>query len=189
MLGPAYWIISALAVLYLAALISIVRWQYGDMRALIDAEQRSAAAQAALAVRESELQAIFRNAAAGMIEVDLAAGRVWCGSNPVYCRMVARTEAELLGRLHKPQSLYPADFAAVAHWLNKLTEIGATRLHEHRFERSDGSIVWAQVSSWVTGIGADGCAHARGRHHPGLHRAEGDPGRAGRQTRKCSSSR
>ncbi len=156
-LGPAYWIISALAVLYLAALISIVRWQYGDMRALIDAEQRSAAAQAALAVRESELQAIFRNAAAGMIEVDLAAGRV-VRVNPVYCRMVARTEAELLGRLHKPQSLYPADFAAVAHWLNKLTEIGATRLHEHRFERSDGSIVWAQVSSWVTGIGADGCA-------------------------------
>ena len=79
-LGPGYWIIAVLSALYLIVLISVVRQQYGDLRALIDAEKRSATAQAALRTSEEMLQLSMNVGRVGSFQRDFQMQMMHCGT-------------------------------------------------------------------------------------------------------------
>jgi diguanylate cyclase (GGDEF)-like protein len=78
-LGHSYWYIAVLTTIYLLALASIVRQQYNDIRALIDAEQRSRLAQAALRASEEMLQLSMNVGRIGSYRRDYRTGLVQCG--------------------------------------------------------------------------------------------------------------
>jgi diguanylate cyclase (GGDEF)-like protein/PAS domain S-box-containing protein len=153
LLGVHYWPVTLITTFYLATLVAIVRQHYRDVRSLVSAEQQSRHAQVALAAREADLQAIFNNAAAGVVEVDLT---VPCllRVNPVYCRMTGRSEADLIGRAAIDLS-HPDDWPGELRW-QALAEIGQQLHYERRYLHPDGTTVWARVSACVMSLTPDG---------------------------------
>ncbi len=112
-------------------------------------------AQLALAERESELRTIFENAAAGVTEMDFASGRL-VRVNRVFCEMLGRSEAELLGRLPRDTLTHPDDVGAANERLSAICETGQAYDAEKRYLRSDGAVVWARISASVSAFDRDG---------------------------------
>jgi diguanylate cyclase (GGDEF)-like protein/PAS domain S-box-containing protein len=150
--GLDHWPVMVLNVAYLVFLCAMVRRHYTDMRALIEADLQARQVRDALAARESELRAIFDNAAAGVVETD-ADTRI-LRVNPVYCRMAGRSEAELIG-LTLADITHPDDVAAEARW-QAPAEPGKKLHYEKRYLHPDGTVVWIRVSSCVMAVGPDG---------------------------------
>jgi two-component system CheB/CheR fusion protein len=97
------------------------------------------------ALKESErrLNAIIQQATAGFAETDLD-GRFTL-VNPLFCRIVGRTEKELYGlRMH--DVTHPEDLAQNAVLFARLTAEGTGFELEKRYVRPDGSAVWVHNS-------------------------------------------
>ena len=145
--GSGLWIFL-LMLLYLMALCSIVSRHYSDVMALIRAEQFSQRAQSALVAREAELQSIFDNAAAGVVEMDTEECRV-VRINRVFGEMLGRRVEDLIGQslrsfTHAEDvSLQNAQWAAIS-------ETGRSYNAERRFLRPDGTVVWAHLAGSVS---------------------------------------
>jgi len=104
--------------------------------------------------RESEarLSAIFAKAAAGISEISLD-GR-FCRANDELCRLLGRSEAELLA-LDVTDVTHPDDVAATLELMRAVRETGEARSLDKRYVRPDGTVAWA--NSNVTRLdGEDG---------------------------------
>jgi diguanylate cyclase (GGDEF)-like protein/PAS domain S-box-containing protein len=102
-------------------------------------------AQRALVRREAELQAIFDNAATGVAELDVATNRL-IRVNRVYCRMVGRTEAELLANPDPANVLHADDRRVMARGRTTILRPGQSFATNQRFLRPDGTIVQARTN-------------------------------------------
>ena len=104
---------------------------------------RRDAAEAARAESDRRFRAAFDQTVMGMVEVDLA-GRV-VQANAAFCRLVGRPPAELVGRTtagYTPAEDRARDADAIAG-------VGDGRgdrfAYDKRYERPDGSLVWARL--------------------------------------------
>jgi diguanylate cyclase (GGDEF)-like protein/PAS domain S-box-containing protein len=156
LLGPVFWLVGLVTAAHLAVLCTNVRHQHRDVRPLIDAQHNSRRIQTALEDREADVQAIFANATAGLVEVENATRRV-LRVNAEFCRMVGRSKEELLsGAVTITDLTYPEDRDRnYEHW-NAATKDRPSQTYEKRYVRPDGAVVWARVSGWATQTGPDG---------------------------------
>jgi diguanylate cyclase (GGDEF)-like protein/PAS domain S-box-containing protein len=148
LLGPWYCTLSLMAAVYLIAMCSIVRQHYADIVALISAEHSNAA-------HAMELRAMFDNAGAGIVEVDIASKRV-VRVNRIYCAMLGRGEAELLADPDPTRLTHPDDRAEHARSTAAIARSGCPYDTEKRYLRADGSILWARLSVSVIAKNAAG---------------------------------
>jgi len=113
--SAAYWPVALITAFYFVTLGGTLRQHHGDIWRLIERERHSLAMQASLAAREADIRAIFDNAAAGVVEVDLTVPRV-VRVNKLYCQMAGRGETEMLG-LSWRDITHPDDWPGEAIWL------------------------------------------------------------------------
>ncbi len=102
--------------------------------------------QAEIALRESEerFRLIFEQAAVGIVQVNLEGKFVQ--SNQKFCDMLGYSEAEL-GLKSWSDISYPDDFAeSQAQFIRLLLGEISTFGREKRYIRSDGAIIWANLS-------------------------------------------
>ena len=153
-LGYWYWLLSLMILLYLAAMHSITWQYYTNTLSLIRSVAESRQAQLASAARASEYQAIFDNAAAGAVEYEPASNRL-LRVNRVFCQMMGRSEADLLGGVTPSALTHPDDWDKDSeHWA-ALTGTGEACNVEKRYLRPDGAIVWAHVSASIAAADGD----------------------------------
>ncbi len=101
-------------------------------------------------------RATFEQAPVGILDLDLS-GMVR-GANQRICEMLACSEAQLTGRLFRDLA-HPADASAASRTLEQvLGRTEAVRGLEQRFARSDGTIVWGNVT---VSLVRDGSGQAR----------------------------
>jgi PAS domain S-box-containing protein len=110
-------------------------------------------AEDAMAVRETEFRAIFETAAAGVAEVD-AGTRRYLRVNRRFCKIVGRSEAELVDRLGPLNLLHPLDHGRVPSFI--VFERGGEADEECRLVRPDGAVVWLRLSAAVSARDAEG---------------------------------
>ena len=112
---------------------------------LEDVTARRAADEAARR-REAEVRALFQCAAFGMVELDARGGRV-VRANDAFCAILGRPFEELEGR-PVADFTHPDDRGTVRETFAALAAgRSATLDFEQRYERPDGSAVWAAVSA------------------------------------------
>ena len=98
----------------------------------------------ALRVSEARFQALFDQAAVGMVEFD-AAGRI-TRTNESYCRIVGRPMEEVVGRTSDHYT-HPADLALAREYIGRIEAQTSLRaVFEKRYVRSDGAAVWARAT-------------------------------------------
>jgi diguanylate cyclase (GGDEF)-like protein len=105
---------AVLTTIYLLALASIVRQQYTDIRALIDAEQRSRLAQAALRASEEMLQLSMNVGRIGSYNLDYRTGLVQCGPQTRLMHGMPTGDAAMTFAAFT-EHLLPEDLALSAH--------------------------------------------------------------------------
>ena len=138
------WILTLMIAVYFAALYSIVKRNYNDMVALIDAERTSQLAQSKLLEREAEVLGIFENAAAGVTEFDVKVAR-FVRVNRIFCDMIGYTAAELFDGMTPSDMTHPEDRANQAAQWAEIQLTGQSFECERRYLRSDGTVVWGRV--------------------------------------------
>ena len=143
LLGSWHWALSAAAVMYLAALCSVVRQHYTDRVALLRAERSN--------------YALFQNAAAGVAELEAPSGR-FLRVNHLFCRIAGRSEAELLDGLTPADLTHPEDREESAARLAALCERGAAYDVEKRYLHPDGTILRVRISCSTSGFDRAGRA-------------------------------
>jgi diguanylate cyclase (GGDEF)-like protein/PAS domain S-box-containing protein len=88
---------------------------------------------------------MFDNAAAGLAECDTVSNRL-LRVNRAFCRMMARSETDVLAAATLSALTHPHDRAEDEEFWAAFAEIGQAREIERRYVRGDGAIVWARVS-------------------------------------------
>ncbi len=151
--NPEYWPVALITAFFFITLAGTLRQHHADIGRLIAREKHSLAMQESLAAREADMRAIFDNAAAGVVEIDLTIPRI-VRVNQYYCRMAGRTEAEMLG-LSARDVTHPDDWPGEDRWLAP-AEVGTKYYYEKRFLHPDGTIVWGRASACVMAVGPDG---------------------------------
>lgn len=105
-------------------------------------------AEQALADAEAQLRAIFELASVGMAKVDLDGRFVLV--NPGLCRLLGRTEAELVSGLTFMDVTHPADRAENTRIRDHALHAGTDRYGmRKRYLRPDGTIVWAELAATI----------------------------------------
>jgi len=142
------WTVTILIGIYYCALCSFTRQNYAGRISQLYAKQE-------LADSRAELQAVFNNLSVGLLEVDAATGRV-TRVNRVFCQLVGRTEAELLGGLTLADLSHPDDLEALRKRFAEVIALdGVPSDNEKRYIRPDGTEVWASVSTAITRVGGE----------------------------------
>jgi diguanylate cyclase (GGDEF)-like protein/PAS domain S-box-containing protein len=150
--GAAYLALSAYTVLFCGAICALVHRNGRDFNAHTHAMQ-------ALNEREADFHAMFTNLAVGINETDPATGR-FHRVNPEYCRIVGRSEAELLGSLTVADITHPEDQARLRLTPDMLKKIDKAEEAEKRYRRPDGREVWIRICGALV---EQGSATRRGR--------------------------
>ena len=105
--------------------------------------ERAQAEQALIKVG-AEYQAIFRNAPAGVAQMD-PVRRIFLKVNPVFCAMLGYTEDELVGR-RLEDITHPADLEANLRGVKDLIAGKTAAFHTNkRYVHKNGSVVWGEV--------------------------------------------
>lgn len=100
--------------------------------------------QEALRASEARFQALFDQAAVGMVEFD-SAGRI-SRANESFCRIVGRPMAEVVG-FSTDHYTHPADRDLARQHIGRLEASGVLRAtFEKRYLRPDGAAVWARAT-------------------------------------------
>jgi PAS domain S-box-containing protein len=100
--------------------------------------------QEALRVSEARFQALFDQAAVGMVEFD-STGRI-SRANESFCRIVGRPMAEIVG-FSSDHYTHPADRDLARQHIGRLEASGVPRAtFEKRYLRPDGAAVWARAT-------------------------------------------
>lgn len=98
----------------------------------------------ALRVSEARFQALFDQAAVGMVEFD-SAGRI-TRANDSYMRIVGRTMSEIVG-VTSDHYTHPADRDLARQYIRRIEEKSLLRaIFEKRYLRADGAAVWARAT-------------------------------------------
>ncbi len=137
--GASYIALSCMTMLYIVAVYSFTRQNYSSMIKHLETLQT-------LHDSESELRAIFTNLTVGLNETEPVSGR-FTRANPEFCRIVGRSEAELLGGLTVADITHPEDHARLRlSVILAETENISKMEREKRYVRPDGTHVWARVN-------------------------------------------
>jgi diguanylate cyclase (GGDEF)-like protein/PAS domain S-box-containing protein len=112
-------------------------------------------ARLALAAREAQLQAIFDNAGAGVVEVDIESNRL-VRVNRVFCEILGRSEAYLLAHPDPAELAHAEDRPAHDRGIAALCQTGVSYDAEARYVRGDGTIVWARSSASIAAVDGAG---------------------------------
>lgn len=100
--------------------------------------------QEALRVSEARFQALFEQAAVGMVEFD-PAGRI-SRANESYCRIVGRPMEEIVG-VTSDHYTHPVDRDLARQHIRRIEDKSALRaVFEKRYLRPDGAAVWARAT-------------------------------------------
>ncbi|WP_254513256.1 PAS domain S-box protein [Anatilimnocola floriformis] len=98
----------------------------------------------ALRVSEARFQALFDQAAVGMVEFD-SSGKI-SRTNESYCRIVGRTMEEVVGRTSDHYT-HPADLGLAREYIGRIEAKTSLRaVFEKRYLRPDGAAVWARAT-------------------------------------------
>jgi PAS domain S-box-containing protein len=98
----------------------------------------------ALRVSEARFQALFEQAAVGMVEFD-PAGRI-SRANESFCRIVGRSMEEIVG-VTSHHYTHPADRDLARQHIRQIEDKSARRaVFEKRYLRPDGAAVWARAT-------------------------------------------
>ena len=98
----------------------------------------------ALRVSEARFQALFEQAAVGMVEFD-PAGRI-SRANESFCRIVGRPMNEVVG-VNSDHYTHPADRDLARQQIRRIEDKSALRaVFEKRYLRPDGAAVWARAT-------------------------------------------
>ena len=120
------------------AATGLIRW-YGVVYDISDRK----ATEEALREREGQLSAFIDQATAGFAQVDLS-GRFTL-VNDRFCEIAGRSREELLA-LTLQEITHPEDLAANLDKFERAVADGTPFVHEKRYVRPDGSIVWVNNS-------------------------------------------
>lgn len=102
-------------------------------------------AEAALRKNEAELQAIFSNAAVGMVQLD-AQTRRFVRANPCFCQITGFSKEEL-SQMSPEDLTHPDDRKEDSTRLEALWLAGKPYETEKRYIRKDGQVIWVAVSA------------------------------------------
>jgi PAS domain S-box-containing protein len=102
-------------------------------------------AETALRQNEQQLQAIFTQAAVGMVQMD-AHTRNFVRANPCFCSMTGYSETEL-ARMTPADLTHPDDRLEDEHRLTTLWSPLQTYEAEKRYVRKDGQTIWVSVTA------------------------------------------
>jgi diguanylate cyclase (GGDEF)-like protein/PAS domain S-box-containing protein len=142
------WTVTVLIVIYCFALSSFTRQNYSGRIGQLHAKQE-------LADSRTELQALFNNLSVGLLEVDALTHRL-TRVNRVFCQLVGRSEAELLGGLTLFDLSHPDDLAALEKRFAEVINLnGVASDNEKRYIRPDGTEIWANVSTALTRVSGE----------------------------------
>jgi PAS domain S-box-containing protein len=98
----------------------------------------------ALRVSEARFQALFEQAAVGMVEFD-PAGRI-SRANDSFCRIVGRPMNEIVG-VTSDHYTHPADRDLARQHIRRIEDKSAMRaVFEKRYLRPDGAAIWARAT-------------------------------------------
>ncbi|HEU4699537.1 MAG TPA: PAS domain S-box protein, partial [Gemmatimonadales bacterium] len=135
-----WWRATTIPVLDAAGTVTHLLHCSEDVTALMTAQAGRAAAEES----EARLRALFEQAAAGILVVDLA-GR-FVTVNDRFCTLVGRSREELLG-LSSLDVTHPDDVAASLDVYRRIAAGGGSVSLEKRYLRPDGTAVWASLSA------------------------------------------
>ena len=121
----------------------------GVVLTFVDITERKNAEQA-MELSEARLGAIFNQASIGLSELSLE-GR-FQQVNPDLCRMLGRTQEEML-QLTAMEVTHPDDLVFCTAAIQRVVETGKPEVVEKRFLKPDGTVVWAH--STITRVDAD----------------------------------
>jgi diguanylate cyclase (GGDEF)-like protein/PAS domain S-box-containing protein len=138
MKSPIYLVLSIMTLMYVTAVYSLTRSNHRSFLQHMKTLQT-------LHESESELRMIFANLRAGLNETNAQTGQ-FLRVNPEFCRIVGRSEVELLGGLTVADITHSEDRVATEQQFATVPNHPAWFEREKRFVRPDGSAIWTRIS-------------------------------------------